>query len=70
MLIISHNPTVHLETIKAHYELNPSSIGMPERYLVADVKRVTRPGDPTALEYGALKANTCIKNAVKNVKLL
>ena len=70
VLIISHNPNVHLETIKAYYELNPSSIGTPERYFGADVKRVTRPGDPTGREYWALSANTYIKNAVKNVKLL
>ena len=70
VLIISHNPNVHLEAIQAQYELNPASIGPPNRYLGADVKRVTRPGDPTGREYWAFSANTYVKNAVRNVKLL
>jgi hypothetical protein len=70
VLILSHNPTVHLESIRAQYELNPTSIGPPARYLGADVRKVTRPGDPTGREYWAFSANTYVKNAVKNVKLL
>ena len=70
VLIVSHNPTVHLESIQARYELNPASIGPPTRYLGADVRKVTRPGDPTGREYWAFSANTYVKNAVRNVKLL
>jgi hypothetical protein len=70
VLIISHNPTVHLEQIQSHYVLNPSSIGPPSRYLGADVRKVTRPGDPTGREYWAFSAYTYVKNAVRNVKLL
>ena len=70
VLIISHDPNRHLKSIQAQYELNPSSIGPPSRYLGADVKRVTRPGDPSGREYWAFSANTYIKNAVRNVKLL
>jgi hypothetical protein len=70
VLIVSHNPTVHLESIQARYELNPTSIGPPTRYLGADVRKVTRPGDPTGREYWAFSANTYVKNAVRNVKLL
>jgi hypothetical protein len=70
VLILSHNPKVHLEAIQAQYELNPASIGPPSRYLGADVWKVTRPGDPTGREYWAFSANTYVKNAVRNVKLL
>ena len=70
VLIISHTPTEHLERIKANYELNPSSIGPPSRYLGADVRKVTRPGDPTGREYWSFSANSYVKNAVRNVKLL
>ena len=70
VLIISHDPQVHLDRIKATYELNPSSIGPPTRYLGADVELVTRPGDPTGKEYYSFSAHTYVRNAVKNVKLL
>ena len=70
VLIVSHSPEIHLERIKASYELNPSSIGPPTRYLGADVERVTRPGDNTGREYWSFSAHTYVRNAVKNVKLL
>jgi hypothetical protein len=70
VLILLHDPMTHLETIKSHYELNPSSIGPPTRYLGADVKKVTQPGDPTGHEYWAFSANTYVKNAVCNVKII
>ena len=70
VLIISHNPMKHLEAIQSHYELNPASIGPPNRYLGADVRKVTRPGDPTGREYWSFSAGTYVKNAVKNVKLI
>jgi hypothetical protein len=70
VLIVSHSPNTHLKRIQANYELNPSSIGPPTRYLGADVRRVTRPGDPTGKEYWSFSAMTYIKNAVRNVKLL
>ena len=70
VLIISHAPKEHLKVIKAMYELNPTSIGPPTRYLGADVERVTRPGDPTGREYWSFSAYTYVKSAVRNVKLL
>jgi hypothetical protein len=70
VLIISHSPMVHPERIQASYDLNPSSIGPPSRYLGADVRKVTRPGDPTGREYWSFSANTYTKHAVRNVKLL
>ena len=66
VLIISHDPSCHLESIQAQYELNPSRIGPPNRYLGADMKRVTRPSDPS----GSFSANTYVKTAVRNVNLL
>ena len=69
-LIVSHTPMIHLKRIQAIYELNPSSVGPPDRYLGADVKKVTRPGDPTGREYWAFSANTYAKNAARNVKIL
>jgi hypothetical protein len=70
VLIVSHSPNTHLERIQANYELNPSSIGPPTRYLGADVRKVTRPGDPSGKEYWSFSAVTYIKNAVRNVKLM
>jgi hypothetical protein len=70
VLIISHSPTTLLERIQANYELNPSSIGPPTRYLGADVRQVTRPGDATGQEYWSFSANSYVKNAVRNVKIL
>ncbi len=70
VLIISHNPNVHLKRIQASYDLNQSSIGPPSRYLGADVRRVTRPGDASGHEYWSFSAGTYVKNAVRNVKLL
>ena len=72
VLIISHDPDVHLKQIQARYELNPSSVGSPTCYLYlgADIKRVIRPGDATGRESWALSAYTYVKNAVRNVKLL
>ncbi len=61
VLIISHNTAIHLEAIQAQYEFNPASIGPPSRYLGADVRKVTRPGDPTGRKYWSLSANTCVK---------
>ena len=70
VLIVSHSPKIHLEKIKESYELNPSSVGPPTRYLGADVERVTRPGDNTGREYWSFSAHTYVRNAVRNVKLL
>jgi hypothetical protein len=70
VLIISHDTDSHLKRIQASYDLNPNSIGPPTRYLGADVKRVTRPGDPSGREHWSLSAYTYVKNAVRNVKLL
>ncbi|KAI2506538.1 Reverse transcriptase (RNA-dependent DNA polymerase) [Fragilaria crotonensis] len=70
VLIISHAPEEHLKIIQANYELNPASIGPPNRYLGADVEKVQKPGDPTGREYWSFSARTYVKNAVKNVKLL
>jgi hypothetical protein len=39
VLIILHNPTIHLGSIQAQYDLNPMSIGPPCHYLCADTKR-------------------------------
>ncbi len=63
VLIISHSPTTHLERIQANNELNPSSIGPPTRYLGADVRRVTRPGDATGREYRSFSANSYVKRS-------
>ena len=70
VLIISHEPTEHLKTIRATYELNPASIGSPTRHFGADVEKVMRPGDPTGREYWSFSAHTYVRNAVKNVRLL
>ena len=63
VLIISHSPTTYLERIQANYELNPSSIGPFTRYLGADVRRVTRPGDATGREYRSFSVNSYVKRS-------
>ncbi len=70
VLVVSHSPKVHLERIKASYELNPNSIGPPTRYLGAGVEQIKRPGDNTGREYWSLSARRYVRNAVRNVKLL
>ena len=70
VLIISHAPEEHLKVIQANYELNPSSIGPPTRYLGADVEKVQKPKDPSGREYWSFSARTYVQNAVKNVKIL
>ena len=70
VLIVSHAPDEHLKVMQANYELNPASVGPPNRYLGADVEKVQKPGDPTGREYWSFSARTYVKNAVKNVKLL
>jgi hypothetical protein len=70
VLIISHKPYVHLKRIQASYELNPDSIGPLSRYLGADIRRVTRPGDTSGREYWSFSACTYVRNAIRNVKLL
>jgi hypothetical protein len=70
VLIISHMLMEHLERIKTTYELNPSSIGPPSQYVGANIRKLTRPGDPTGHEYWSYSVNTYIKNAVRNAKLL
>ena len=70
VLIVSHAPEEHLKVIQASYELNPSSIGSPTRYLGADVSKVQKPKDPSGREYWSFSAETYVKNAVKNVKIL
>jgi hypothetical protein len=71
VLIVSHLPNTHLECIQAnYYELNPTSIGpQPRYYLGADVRKMTRPGDPSGKEYWSFSVTTYVKNAVRNVKL-
>ena len=54
VLILSHDPNVHLKQIQASYDLNPDSIGPPSRYLGADVRRVIRPGDALGREYWSM----------------
>ncbi|KAI2499224.1 Reverse transcriptase (RNA-dependent DNA polymerase) [Fragilaria crotonensis] len=56
VLIISHDTDSHLKRIQASYDLNPDSIGPPTRYLGADVRRLTRPGDTSGREYWSLSA--------------
>jgi hypothetical protein len=52
LLLSAHNPKTHLEAIQAQYDLNPGCIGPPSHYLGADVRKVTRPGDPSDASTG------------------
>jgi hypothetical protein len=59
-----------LERIKATYELNPTGIRPPTRYLSADVDQVTCPGDLSGKEHWSFSAHTYVQNVVKNVRLI
>lgn len=66
VLIVLHAPEEYLKIIlQANYELNPASVGPPNRYVGADVEKVQNPGDPTGREYWSFSARTYVKNAVK-----
>jgi hypothetical protein len=68
ILIVSHEPKVHLEKLKTFYEFNISSIGPPTRYLGANVSKVFIPGNDSHGEYWSISSRTYVQNAVKNVR--
>jgi hypothetical protein len=68
ILIMSHEPRVHLQKLSSFYEFNVASIGPPTRYLGANITRVTIPGDNSGNEFWAISSRTYVQNAVKNVK--
>jgi hypothetical protein len=67
ILIISHEPHVHLEKLR-HFTM--STAGKPKRYLGANIRKVTIPGNDTGLEYWSMSSHSYVKNAVENVKEL
>ena len=70
ILIISHEPKVHLNRLNQFYEFNMASVGTPERYLGTDIGRCTMPNDATGAEYWSMSSHSYVRNAVQNVKLL
>jgi hypothetical protein len=68
ILIVSHEPRLHLQKLSSFYKFNVSSIGPPTRYLGANVSRVTIPGDDSCNEFWALSSRSYVQNAVKNVR--
>jgi hypothetical protein len=67
ILIISHEPNTHLDKLQ-HFTM--SAAGKPDRYLGANIRKVTIPGDDTGLEYWSISSHAYVKNAVENVKEL
>jgi hypothetical protein len=67
ILIISHEPNTHLDKLQ-HFTM--SAAGKPDRYLGANIRKVTIPGDDTGLEYWSISSHVYVKNAVENVKEL
>jgi hypothetical protein len=67
ILIISHEPNTHLDKLQ-HFTM--SAAGTPDRYLGANIRKVTIPGDDTGLEYWSMSSHAYVKNAVENVKEL
>jgi hypothetical protein len=62
ILIVSHEPQLHLQKLSSFYEFNVSSIGPPTRYLGANVSRVAIPGDDSCNEFlGYLVPFLCAK---------
>jgi hypothetical protein len=70
ILIISHEPKVHLTKLNQFYEFNLASVGTPERYLGTNISRCTIPNDATGAEYWSMSSHSYVRNAVQNVKLL
>ena len=70
ILILSHEPKVHLTKLNEFYEFNLASVGTPERYLGTNIGRCTIPDDATGGEYWSMSSQSYVKNAVQNVKLL
>jgi hypothetical protein len=65
ILIVSHNPQVHLQKLN---QFHMSAVGKPDRYLGANIKRVTVPGDDSGMEYWSMTSQTYVRNAVNNVR--
>jgi hypothetical protein len=65
ILIISHDPQLHLQTLK---QFHMSVVGRPDRYLGANIKRVTIPGDDSGSEYWAMTSHSYVCNAANNVR--
>jgi hypothetical protein len=70
ILILSHEPKVHLTKLNQFYEFNLASVGTPERYLGTNIDRCTIPNDATGGEYWSMSSHSYVRNAVQNVKLL
>jgi hypothetical protein len=47
-----------------------SAAGKPDRYLGANTRKVTIPGDDTGLEYWSMSSHANVKNVVENMKEL
>jgi hypothetical protein len=45
-----------------------SAVGKPDRYLGANIKRVTIPGDQCGMEYWSMTSQSYVRNAVNNVR--
>jgi len=65
ILIVSHNPQVHLQKLN---QFHMSAVGKPDRYLGANIKCVTIPGDDSGMEYWLMTSQTYVRNAVNNVR--
>jgi hypothetical protein len=65
ILIVSHNPQLHLQKLK---QFHMSAVGKPDRYLGANIKRVTIPGDQCGMEYWSMTSQSYVRNAVNNVR--
>jgi hypothetical protein len=68
ILIISHEPNVHLNKLKNFFPL--CSAGSPEHYLCANISKVHIPGDDRGQEFWAKSARTYVCNAVETIKKL
>jgi hypothetical protein len=65
VLIIDKEPSRFMEMLKDNYTVKPDSIGVPERYLGADIRKVELSDGSRAW---CMSPQSYVKTAVKNVK--
>jgi hypothetical protein len=70
ILVISHEPILHMDKLQIEHGFALSTMGAPERYLGSNIEKVMIPGDNTGREFWSMSSHTYVKNAVTNVKQL
>jgi hypothetical protein len=68
ILVVSHDPKPYIDQLQNHYKFALSAVGTLERYLGANIERVTKPHNRDGQEYWSMSSYGYVKSAVNNVK--